>query len=160
MNYRQWKAGRGWFLAVKAFPQWWRGEKKQGKLKIGLTCLGKRSHEVVDCAWREFDLAIHIFPLYELCEIPQCPFQHNLHLLKKSLKFAPKADDLFSMLGLAKTWILTAPGFRIRDPLIWVALGMKTKVCTNEDFTTVPAGSAAEQASLCRGEQGYSYTRK
>lgn len=39
-------------------------EKKrgdQGRGGIELICLGKLSHEMVDCAWRKFDFSIPIF---------------------------------------------------------------------------------------------------
>lgn len=66
----------------------------------------KRSHEMADCAWRESDFTIQIFPRYKLREIPRCHFQRRLHLFKKRPKLSPKAVGLFPVLELAKTGIL------------------------------------------------------
>lgn len=94
------------------------GGGDEEKFKIRLSCLGRCSHKLVDCAWRGFDLTIQIFALYEPCETPHCPFQHYLHLLKRSLKFSPKAEDFFSMLRASENVNPTTPGCRVRDPII------------------------------------------
>lgn len=150
MNYRQWKEGRGWFLAIRAFPQWWREEKKQGKFKIGLTCLGKKSHEVVHCAWREFGLTIQKFSSLQTVWNPPLPFSAQSAPFEEKLNTFSKGRWFVFHVRSCTNVNPTAPGCRTRDPMIWVVLLMRTKVYTNAEFTTVPACSAAERAYRCR----------